>query len=118
MYQTNVIVDSAAINIENPFWADGRQYRPQRHVGLKTSEARYQLWRYGFGPRQCLGQHVADRMLRAIMVELVQRYDLSVVDDPTSTNNASLQEESWVGLPCVQIKCRLRMTHHERRFAD
>jgi cytochrome P450 len=88
--------------VDNPFWVDSRRYQPDRHASLKAGEARYHLWRFGFGPRQCLGQHVAERMLRAIMIEMVRRYEMSVAEDAAG----ALQDESWVGLPSVRVTCK------------
>lgn len=99
-----MIVDAAAINIDNDFWKRSTKYEPSRHLGLKTSQSRYNLWRFGFGPRQCLGQHVAERILRALLVELVSKYELYI--DEASIAGDALQDESWVGLPSVKVTCR------------
>jgi hypothetical protein len=36
--KTNVIVDSHAINVSNPFWIDGTRYNPARHFTLKKEQ--------------------------------------------------------------------------------
>nr|ABV48727.1 cytochrome P450 monooxigenase [Penicillium lilacinoechinulatum] len=100
---TNVIVDSQAINIDNPFWVDGTKYDPTRYKKLKRAEVRYNLWRFGFGPRQCLGKNVAERMMRALTAEMVRQYVLSVPKNESSHD--TLQEESWVGLPSIRMEC-------------
>ncbi len=112
----------------NPFWENGAHYDPHRYLsGQKDQvravmkslicqpgwitdyylQTRYNLWRFGFGPRQCLGKNVADRILRAITAELVLLYDLRV---PKSTDQQDfgLQEESWIGLPDARIVCTKR----------
>ena len=99
--QTNVIVDSSAINVENPFWVDGNRYDPHRYAGVRKDQARYNMWRFGFGPRQCLGQHIAERMLRAIAAEMVSRFEMSAKE----SERLQLVEESWVGLPDVEVEC-------------
>lgn len=59
---TSFIVDTYALNVLDPYWGkDNTQYRPARFLEQKNAgELRYRFWRYGFGPRQCLGKHVAD----------------------------------------------------------
>ncbi|KAK4868491.1 hypothetical protein LT330_007213 [Penicillium expansum] len=101
---TNVIVDAQSINIDNPFWVNGTQYDPSRYQKLKKEEVRYNLWRFGFGPRQCLGKNAAERMMRAITAEMVRQYVLSVPENVASQLDA-VQEDSWVGLPSVQVEC-------------
>lgn len=63
------------------------------------------MWRFGFGPRQCLGKNVADILLRIIAAELMQRYQLSIVQKE-GVDGVQLQAESWIGLP----DCRVQMT--------
>ncbi|KAL4969532.1 cytochrome P450 monooxygenase gliC [Aspergillus stella-maris] len=103
---TNVIVDSQAINIDNPFWINGKTYNPKRFAGLKKSDIRYNLWRFGFGPRQCLGKHVGERLLRAITAEIIRRYVISVPGGE-KVEMGKLQSESWVGLSTARIECVL-----------
>ncbi|KAF2219166.1 cytochrome P450 oxidoreductase GliC [Elsinoe ampelina] len=101
---TDVIVDATAINVENPFWENGTKYMPHRFLSLKPADVRYNLWRFGFGPRKCLGQHLADRMLRALTAALVSQYYL---DCSTSLNDShDLKDESWVGLPNETVHYR------------
>ncbi|KAL4863831.1 hypothetical protein BDV12DRAFT_201697 [Aspergillus spectabilis] len=101
---TNVIVDAQAINIDNPFWVDGTKYNPRRFSGIKKADIRYNLWRFGFGPRQCLGKHVGERMLRTITAEMIRRYTISVQGGEEQNEKGGLQEESWVGLPTSRIE--------------
>lgn len=82
---TSFVVDSYALNIRNPFWgADSETYRPQRFLesrkGMAT-EMRYNYWRFGFGPRQCMGKHVADLVIRMLLVELVEGFELELRKD-------------------------------------
>ncbi|OQE22156.1 hypothetical protein PENFLA_c013G08698 [Penicillium flavigenum] len=101
---TNVIVDAQSINIDNPFWVNGTKYDPTRYQKLRKEEVRYNLWRFGFGPRQCLGKNAAERMMRAITAEMVRQYVLSVPENVASQLDA-VQEDSWVGLPSMQMEC-------------
>ncbi|KAH7048233.1 putative cytochrome P450 oxidoreductase [Macrophomina phaseolina] len=103
---TDVIVDTHAINVANPFWEDGEKYMPRRHMSLSKQQIRYNMWRYGFGPRQCLGKNVADRLLRAIIAETLTRMELRL-PQATGKQEFPLQDESWVGLPSTKVVCKL-----------
>jgi gliotoxin/aspirochlorine/mycotoxins biosynthesis cytochrome P450 monooxygenase len=56
------------------------------------------MWRFGFGPRQCLGKNVADIILRVIVAELLQCYHLRAVE------GVGLQADSWIGLPDGRVE--------------
>lgn len=116
--QTDVIVDAYAINVDNVYWEDASRFDPYRHLGqrdpvvktprrysscigadsYKPQARRYNMWRFGFGPRQCLGKNVADIILRVIMAELLKRYQLKIVQEE-GTDGVELQANSWIGLP-------------------
>lgn len=56
------------------------------------------MWRFGFGPRQCLGKNVADIILRVIVAEMLRGYQLDIVGGKTH-DEINLQADSWIGLP-------------------
>jgi len=56
------------------------------------------MWRFGFGPRQCLGKNVADIILRVIMAELLKHHQLKIVQKE-GKDGVQLQLDSWIGLP-------------------
>ncbi|KAJ5441415.1 Cytochrome P450 oxidoreductase [Penicillium cf. griseofulvum] len=72
---TCMIVDNNALNVRDPSWgADGELYRPKRFLGTPVGAFRYHLWRYGFGPRQCMAQHVAEMILRVLVAYTIEHY--------------------------------------------
>ncbi|KAF2677295.1 cytochrome P450 monooxygenase [Lentithecium fluviatile CBS 122367] len=103
---TNIIVDTHALNIGNPYWGeDGTRFRPARFLEHKALEMRYQFWRFGFGPRQCLGKYVVDLLIRAILVHLLANYRLSQLETTSWDKNP----ETWIAHPNTEICCeRLR----------
>ncbi|KAL2759316.1 hypothetical protein ACRALDRAFT_2095118 [Sodiomyces alcalophilus JCM 7366] len=101
--KTDVIVDAYAINVDNPYWENASTFDPYRHLGKKDQSRRYNMWRFGFGPRQCLGKNVADIILRVIVAELLKRYQLSVVEEE-GINGVELQADSWIGLPDGRVR--------------
>lgn len=109
---TAFVVDSYALNIRNPYWGtDSHTYRPQRFIescpGMAT-EMRYNYWRFGFGPRQCLGKYVADLIIRMLLVELVDGYELQMREED---KNAVWQRdrETWINHPKMLVKCERKV---------
>jgi cytochrome P450 len=100
--KTNVITDAYAINVDNPYWKDAQKYDPHRHLDQKDPARRYNMWRFGFGPRQCLGRHVADIILRVIIAEVLQNYQLQLVGHKEA-DTIGLQIDSWIGLPSSKV---------------
>ncbi|KAL5453659.1 hypothetical protein PMIN07_007884 [Paraphaeosphaeria minitans] len=101
--KTDVIVDAYAINVENPYWENAQDYDPWRHLGQKDQARRHNIWRFGFGPRQCLGKHVADIIIRVIMAELLTNYQLKLAQEE-GTDFVKLQADSWIGLPNAKVQ--------------
>ncbi|KAI0176003.1 cytochrome P450 [Hypoxylon sp. FL1284] len=100
---TNVIVNTHALNIDNPYWGpDGDTYRPARFLdGRSPSEMRYQFWRFGFGPRQCLGKFVADLIIRVVVAALVEGYQLRLGEATRWDKNPT----TWIMHPDTEILC-------------
>ncbi|KAK4868050.1 hypothetical protein LT330_007248 [Penicillium expansum] len=108
---TQFVVDTHGLNIGDANWgADRGQYRPQRFLGQNAATWRYQFWRYGFGPRQCLGKHVADIMLKTIMAYLIENYRLTPLGkDGQDLEDWQKKPQTWISLAIQPIICtRLR----------
>lgn len=100
---TNFIVDTYKLNIQSEFWGSNREiYDPGRFMGAKASEFRYSFWRFGFGPRQCLGKYVADVMLRSLLAELVRDWKLSLHE---VDGDWAKRKDSWITCPDLKIRC-------------
>lgn len=65
------------------------------------------MWRFGFGPRQCLGKNVADIILRVIVAEMVRCYRVDIIGKD-GIDGIKLQADSWIGLP----DCMVQLTPH------
>ncbi|KAL5364140.1 cytochrome P450 [Aspergillus floccosus] len=110
--QTSVVVDAYALNVRNPYWGpDNETYRPERFLDRKNTELRYLFWRFGFGPRQCMGKYVADVILRATLAHLVKNFDLSITTDTWARD-----KETWITHPDVLVQCRKRLSENSRGF--
>ncbi|KAL4802215.1 putative cytochrome P450 monooxygenase [Aspergillus unguis] len=76
---TYIIVDANALNRRDAAWGpDADQFRPRRYMGKPASEFRYRLWRFGFGPRQCPAQPLADTMLKCLVAHVLGKYRVSI----------------------------------------
>ena len=110
---TNFTIDAYALNVENPIWgADSKEFRPERWQELEQknekggSGTRYIYWRFGFGPRQCMGKYVADLILKQAIVEILGRWRLEV--EESDEGKADLWDgdrEAWVHNPTVELRC-------------
>lgn len=103
---TSFVVDAYALNVRGDEWApDHAAYRPDRFLGGRDTHRRYLFWRFGFGPRQCLGKHMADVMIRATLVHLVRNYDLSLLSDDIWSRN----KDCWITHPDFLLRCKKRV---------
>ncbi|KAI4958680.1 hypothetical protein J4E86_004285 [Alternaria arbusti] len=106
--RTMVIVDTYGLNIRNPFWGDkSSEYMPSRFLGLKPAQTRYNMWRYGFGPRQCMGKFVADRMLRSIVASIVKEWQVKLRPQDANSNY-SVNPDEWITHPDIRLVCTKR----------
>jgi cytochrome P450 len=100
--RTNYMIDTYAINQRNKFWGDNAAvYRPQRFLEHQGREIRYHYWRFGFGPRQCLGKYLAEMMMRVLLVHLVENYRLSLRHDSSWDKNP----DTWIMHPATELGC-------------
>ena len=101
---TNYIVDAYALNVRNPYWGDdSTDYRPERFLECSPIDTRYHYWRFGFGPRSCMGKYIADLMLRVILAHLVENYHLELIRDG---NDWERSKETWITHPNTDVKCK------------
>ena len=100
----DVVVDAFAINIRNPFWGkDSQSFRPRRFEKVTPSQLRYNLFAFGFGTRKCLGQHDAERAVKALVYQLVDRFELRVRSGKREGGDYKVEERNWVPLADVTL---------------
>lgn len=100
---TSFVVDSYALNVRNPYWGnDSTSYRPRRFLERRSTETRYHYWRFGFGPRTCMGKHLADLIIRTLLAQLLENYRLSLVGDGTAWER---DPETWITHPTADVRC-------------
>lgn len=105
---TNFIVDSYALNQRNPYWGkDATQFKPERFLERKAHLDRYSFWRFGFGPRQCMGKFVADVIIKVLLVHLVEEYELRLLESDMVGEWAT-DPDSWINHPVATLRCTKR----------
>lgn len=74
---TYMVVDTKALNIWDDAWgSDKMSFRPRRFLEESRANFRYRFWRFGFGPRQCIAQALADTILKVLVAYTVEHYRL------------------------------------------
>lgn len=97
---TEVVVDTCALNVEDASWGpDRHEYRPNRFQGKSPMGWRYRFWRFGFGPRQCLGRHVVDILLKTLLAYIVENYQLTPAwSEGKGYENWQKRPDIWMNL--------------------
>ncbi len=100
---TNFVIDAYALNIRNPYWGDcPTDYKPERFMRRSATETRYHYWRFGFGPRTCMGKYVADLILKMIIAHVIGNYRLDLVGD---RNDWDIDKDTWITHPKSDVLC-------------
>lgn len=107
---TKYVIDSYALNIRDPFWGEDRErFIPRRWLDrLKRGrDLRYRYWRFGFGPRMCLGKYVSELIIRTAIVEVLTRWRLSYgrKSDADKEMEWPWDDEMWIHHPDLWIEC-------------
>jgi cytochrome P450 len=104
--RTNYVIDAYALHLRNPFWGpDSAIYRPERFLERKGPELRYNYWRFGFGPRQCMGKHVADLIIRTLTVHVLEHYTLKIRETGEDWKRIA---DTWISHPEILLLCEKR----------
>ena len=99
---TNFVVDTCALNFKDAFWGEDKAlFNPRRFLDRNHSEFRYHYWRFGFGPRMCLGRYLADIMIRIAIVHIVRQYKVSV----QKGQELGRIKGMWIAQPNVELVC-------------
>lgn len=94
---TYMVVDTNALNIWDDAWgADKQSFRPKRFLEESRASFRYRFWRFGFGPRQCIAQALADTILKVLVAYTVEHYLLKTpASSAISEKDSQKRGEAW-----------------------
>lgn len=105
------VIDAHALNVRDPIWSpDNTAFRPERWAegGVKRAkDVRYCYWRFGFGPRVCLGKYVVDLMMKALIVEVVKGWEVKL--EKAGGDAWVWVEETWNVPDDMRIACVRRV---------
>jgi cytochrome P450 len=80
--KTSILIDTYTLNREAPVWGtDGHVFRPDRFGELLPTQYRYSYWRFGLGPRKCVGISFGDKIIKTILMGIMENYSVEVVDN-------------------------------------
>jgi len=85
--KTPVVIDTYNLNRTSPIWGnDGHSFRPDRFDGLPATQYRYAFWRFGIGPRKCVGMNFGDKIVKVIIATIVENYQLQLENNYLGEN--------------------------------
>ena len=80
--KTSVLIDTYTLNRDASVWGtDGHVFRPDRFGELLPTQYRYSYWRFGLGPRKCVGVNFGDKIIKTVLMGIMEKYSVRVVDD-------------------------------------
>ena len=63
------------------------------------------MWRFGFGPRQCMGKFLAEYMIRSIVASVIKELQIGLSEEDKQKTDFAVNPNEWVTQPDVTLKC-------------
>ncbi|EGN95869.1 hypothetical protein SERLA73DRAFT_187114 [Serpula lacrymans var. lacrymans S7.3] len=79
---TSVCISTYHVNTNPAIWgSDSTSFRPERFKEISSSQYRHAFWRYGLGPRQCLGKNFAPLIVKLVALKVLKTHRIETVTD-------------------------------------
>ena len=76
---TSVCVDSFSLNFSDKYWKNPEQFNPERFAD-GAHQVPGSFFRFGMGPRKCLGYRYAEAINRVMVISVLRKYTLQLSD--------------------------------------
>ncbi|MBB6682328.1 cytochrome P450, partial [Aequorivita sp. 609] len=77
-----VMIPTFALHRDPDYWSEPESFKPERFTkGNKESIDPYMYMPFGLGPRNCIGMRFAQVTMKLAIVEILQRFDISVCEE-------------------------------------
>lgn len=79
---TSVCISTYHLNTNPAVWGeDAQAFRPSRFTEIPSNKYRHAFWRYGLGPRQCLGKNFAPLIVKLVAMNALKHYRIETVGE-------------------------------------
>ncbi|RDB21720.1 hypothetical protein Hypma_011128 [Hypsizygus marmoreus] len=82
---------------------DGDIFHPERFQDLQPMHYRYSFLHFDFGSRKCVGQHFSDKIVKAIVLQVIEWYSITIQDEVVTASGHFLNTPARTLL----LQCRV-----------